>query len=286
MRLDILHKLRYRYTSASFLEPMTVRLRPRCDAAQHLHHFQLTIDPEPAGRVDALDSHGNVVTTAWFNGQHEHLHLTVNATVETHRDNPFDYLITEPGASALPVSYAAPSDVVLAPLREPAHHDAAAIELAQALRDEAQGDTQQFLIAAMRRVHTMCEWIERHTGEPQTPEATLRRGAGACRDLAVLFINLCRHMGLAARFVSGYQYQPEGEDVPQLHAWAEVYLPGAGWRGYDPSAGLATATQHVAVAAGRTHEEAAPTQGTFRRTGAQSHLEFEVEIRESADKAS
>ena len=109
--------------------------------------------------------------------------------------------------------------------------------------------------------------IVRHEGEPQPPLVTLTQGQGACRDYTVLFLEVCRIVGLAGRFVSGYfGGEPENEER-HLHAWAEVYLTNAGWRGYDSMFGLAVADQHIALAAGATPSLAAPTTGTFRGTG-------------------
>ncbi|MGB7934938.1 MAG: transglutaminase-like domain-containing protein [Gammaproteobacteria bacterium] len=104
-------------------------------------------------------------------------------------------------------------------------------------------------------------------GPPQPPEVTLDRGRGACRDLAVLFITMCRLQGIAARFVSGYQARAETEHPRRyLHAWPEVYLPGGGWRGYDPGHGDAVAG-------------AAPIEGSFYGAGASSSLEYELNIK-------
>lgn len=280
MHLEIEHKLRYRYEPAAFIEPMTLRLRPRSDGAQHLTAFELTLDPAPIGRTEALDQHGNVATWAWFEGQHEQLHITARSRVETLLKNPFDYVLLDAGAQTLPAAYDPQLNLALAPFRERHFDDAGVAQLAEALGNEAGGETQRFLSETARHLDASCELVERAEGEPYAPAVTWQLRRGACRDLAVLFVDLCQCMGLAARFVSGYQYQPADEGVPQLHAWAEVYLPGAGWRGYDPSAGVATADHHVAVAAGRAAGEAAPTQGAFRRTGGRSHLTFDVTIRE------
>ncbi len=105
------------------------------------------------------------------------------------------------------------------------------------------------------------------------------RKEGSCRDLAVLFIETCRSVGIAARFVSGYHTVQPWQGARQLHAWAEIFLPGAGWRGYDPSQGLAVADQHIAIAAGATPQLAAPVTGSFRGNGVQSSFTAEIEIR-------
>lgn len=108
----------------------------------------------------------------------------------------------------------------------------------------------------------------------------MTRKEGSCRDLAVLFIDACRHLGLTARFVSGYHTDEPADGIRRLHAWAEIYLPGAGWRGYDPSQGLATAERHIAIAAAATPRLAALVSGTFRGNGTQSSLVANIDIRD------
>src|SRR5690606_27947417 len=103
-------------------------------------------------------------------------------------------------------------------------------------------------------------------------------GKGACRDLAMLFIDACRSQGLAARFVSGYAWQDAAQAEHDLHAWAEVYLPGGGWRGFDPSTGLATADHHIAVAACAVPDGAAPTTGTIQSRDVTTDLHTDVRI--------
>ena len=116
----------------------------------------------------------------------------------------------------------------------------------------------------------------REEGTPRDPDATLSLQSGACRDLAVLFVECCRSVGLAARFVSGYAHIDDSTDH-EFHAWAEVYLPGGGWRGYDPTLGLAVADRHVVVAAAAHPSDAAGISGTFRGS-AVATIETAVEI--------
>ncbi|MBM3277498.1 MAG: transglutaminase family protein [Candidatus Handelsmanbacteria bacterium] len=138
------------------------------------------------------------------------------------------------------------------------------------------GDTLRFLRSLNTHLHQHWGQLFRADGDPWHPERTLLERQGACRDLAVLFMAACRCQGLPARFVSGYQADAPLEEAHQLHAWAEVYLPGAGWRGYDPAQGLTVAERHVALAAGPTYELGRPTEGTFRCTGALSTLKAQI----------
>ena len=124
----------------------------------------------------------------------------------------------------------------------------------------------------------------RADGVPHAPVTTIESGGGACRDLAVLFVECCRAMGLAAQFVSGYVLldTPESEEPPDLHTWGEVYLRGGGWRGYDPSHGLAVADRHVVVAAAAYPVDAAPVTGTYRGKDVGVTLETQVQLTPSA----
>ena len=139
-------------------------------------------------------------------------------------------------------------------------------------------ETVPFLGLITHRIHETCEAVVRHHDDPWPASVTLAERRGACRDLAVLLTTACRAVGLAARFVSGYQAGDPEQTERELHAWAEVYLPGAGWRGYDPMRGTAVSDQHVALAAGLTPRAAAPTSGTFRGTGATSTLHTDVSM--------
>ncbi|MGH2732540.1 MAG: transglutaminase-like domain-containing protein, partial [Actinomycetota bacterium] len=144
--------------------------------------------------------------------------------------------------------------------------------------DISAGSAQVFLVELASRI---CESFRREVRErdvPLPPAVTLQRRRGASRDLATLFMEACRSVGIAARYVSGYldDYPPRGPR--QLHAWADVYLAGVGWRGYDPSQGVAVADHHLAVAAGATPGAAAPARGAFRGSGVISSLDMHIEV--------
>ncbi len=120
--------------------------------------------------------------------------------------------------------------------------------------------------------------VKREYGEASTAEETLDSEVVACRDVAVLFMEPCRQLGIGARFVSGHQEGDPQAGERELHAWADVYLPGGGWRGYDPTLGLAVADRHVALAVSAFPKNAAPVTGSYRGTGATSTLETEISI--------
>ena len=273
---EIHHETRYTYSTPVYLGRHTLRLRPISDANQHLHRFEINVAPQPAGTSDLSDLDGNYATAVWFEEPTAQLLIETTSLVETLRSNPFDYLWQ--GPSTLPVRYSAAfsdalgtfrASIVPQPVRDLGD------EVARAVGDDAQAFSGR--LAGV--LHERFPRIVRPEGAPRDANETLQRGVGSCRDLAVLYMAVARSQGFAARFVSGYNTVPSEDDDHDLHAWVEVYIPGGGWRGFDPTIGLAVADRHVAIAAGALAEQAAPVSGTFAGQ-ATSTLETRVTISE------
>lgn len=270
------HLTRYTYSGPVFLEPLTVRLRPRDDAAQRLLRFEALVSPAPAGTSETTDVEGNSALRVWFEGTTQELEIRTAFAVRTMRANPFDYVVRDPTALSVPPRYSEDtSDALAHYLHWSGDPDVEAF--ARDVLASTDGRAVSFLDELTGRIGGSFTQVLRTSGDPRTPGATLAAQLGACRDLTVLFMDACRSLGIAARFVSGYQ-EAGGDVERELHAWAEVYLPVAGWRGYDPSAGLAVADHHVAVASGPAPRDAAPTSGTFRGTGIRSTLETKITL--------
>jgi transglutaminase-like putative cysteine protease len=279
MRISITHNTTYKYTEGVFLDPHTIRLRPKCDASQSLVSFEIEVDPAPDGMADIVDVAGNDSICAWFSGRHGELTITTKSVVDTLRSNPYDYIIIEPGVTKIPAFY--PKYYVPALrafMSRNTEPEGQVDKFVFEIFEESGPDTLAFLAALNSRIYNDFEQVIRHEGPPYPAEVTLGFGRGACRDLTMLFIEACRSVGLAARFISGYREAELMSGERQLHAWAEVYLPGGGWRGYDPSSGLAVSDSHVAVAAGVIPEEAAPVTGSYRGSGARSIIDFDIHI--------
>jgi len=279
MQFTVTHTTRYRYPRPVLLGPHTFRLRPRSDGTQRVLDFRLRVQPRPLGWSEELDLDGNAVARAWFDGLTDSLTVASTFTIETLRINPFDFLLA-PGTTTVPPAADPAHDTALLAYRTRAAADESVTAFAEALRREAQGQTIPFLTLLCRRIAERSRPAIRLEGEPQSPAFTLRERTGACRDLAVLFIEACRAVGLGARFASGYYTGQPAADRRYLHAWAEVFLPGAGWRGFDPLLGLAVADCHVAVAAAAEPHAAAPIDGSLRGSDERATLEVEVAIDE------
>jgi transglutaminase-like putative cysteine protease len=146
------------------------------------------------------------------------------------------------------------------------------------LLEKSYGDIFEFLTGVNAYLYENWQVVIREEGHPLTPELTLEQKEVSCRDLALLFMEICRKAGIASRFVSGYQEGDPDTERRQLHAWTEVYIPGGGWRGYDPTHGLVVADRHVALAASYLPLGASPCIGSFRGTEATSSMTFEIKM--------
>ena len=282
MYFEIKHKTSYNYSRPVFLEPHTLQLRPRCDGLQNLTQFDWKVEPRPAGVSEGIDLDGNVTAHVWFEGLTEILVIESRAKVFTRYRNPFNYILAE-RADRLPISYMDPIQAFVAPYAMPQSASHFVEQFSRHIANQTEWKTLRFLTALNREIHECCRQIGREQGEAQPAEETLLHKRGSSRDLAVLFMEACRYVGIAARFVSGYHENGGEADKRYLHSWGEIYLPGVGWRGYDPSQGLAVTDRHVALAAAGIPLLAAPVVGTFRGNAVTSELDAEIDICVVAD---
>jgi transglutaminase-like putative cysteine protease len=152
---------------------------------------------------------------------------------------------------------------MLGPYREAGFLDSTVLALVIAITEMTNGDAQVLPAVLTNHIFKTIGKVIREVGAPMDPAETLRKGEASCRDLTVLYLAVARACGFAGRFVSGY-YVPLGVEENELHAWPELYIPGGGWRGFDPTAGLAVADRHIALAYAPSAELAMPVQGSYR----------------------
>jgi transglutaminase-like putative cysteine protease len=279
MKINVTHTTVYRYDLPVILEPHIFRLRPRENSAQRLLAFDLQIAPLPAGTTECLDQDGTLALNAWFNAPTSELRVVSRFSVEMLRTNPFDYVLTSQSLN-LPLWYLEPLCAALAPYRNDAQVAESVKQYAKSIAFSVQWNTLSFLSALSLQIFQTCRQVTRPYGPPWPSSQTLSAQEGSCRDLAVLFCDACRVMGIAARFVSGYECASANSSSTHdsyMHAWAEVYLPGIGWRGYDPARGLAVSNQHIAVAAGFDHDLASPVAGWYSG-GSGSRMEASLSL--------
>lgn len=270
MFLRLTHVTGYTYTQPVTFAPHALYLRPRESSRQHLHEFSLQVSPA-ARCVATNDPLDNALDWAYFapDVPSPQLQFRTELMVETLDTNPFDFFL-KPSAIAYPFSYDTAETVALAPclaaLNQP---DQTVLRhwLAETL-PAAPNETVPFITALNQAVYQRLRYNRRDEPGIQPAVETITRGTGSCRDYAVMLIELCRLHGIAARFVSGYLYEPPPPGStnpvqPAMHAWTEIYLPGGGWRGLDPSRGIFCDDAYVPVAHAAVSESVNPIQGNF-----------------------
>ena len=257
------------------LSPQQLRFRPRDNYLQKVVDYRINITPQPLGIHDHLDLEGNWVTQIWFEQRTQRFDIEVEMGVKTEHPNLFNFILPEE-ATTLPINHDNDSICASAYL-ERIEIDDSVTAFAAELSLAVDRYPLQFLDRLNRQLFDFTH-VHRDSGTPQSPAYTLQSRQGACRDLAVLFVDCCRAEGIAARFASGYQRGNLQSERRDLHAWPEIYLPGAGWLGYDPTHGEAVLDTHVTVAAAAHSRDTMPVIGNFDGSGASSTLNFTVQI--------
>lgn len=282
MPIAIDHLTRYTYSAPVRLDEQLVRLKPRTDDLQVLRQWDLRIQPPSAKWSDDTDADGNAVTRVRVEEPVRTFELVSRAVVDT-RAPPA--LRDDDPAAALrfPLHYPSHTPASVLAYRGPVTTDATVNRFAAEVADGARWEVLPFLGLLAARIQKTHAYQMRYEGPPRPGPVTLERKEGACRDFAVLYTEACRVFGLAVRFVSGYRLkEPEGVGR-EMHAWAEAYVPGVGWRGFDPTIGKAVAVHHVAVAVG-TPASSAPVTGTFWGANVTSTLMATVEVRRTMEQ--
>jgi transglutaminase-like putative cysteine protease len=264
MRYRINHKTYYKFSSKVFLEPHVLRLNPKTTPHHRLESFSLNISPKPIGLSQQIDAEGNFSHFCWFDGKTDFLTLNFESVVHTRQKNPFNFILYPTNYQNLPISYSELDNEILKPTLITSKISLPLIEYGKKIQKESANETIRFLTNLTKKIHSDFSVEHRHKGNPLEPDKTFLLTKGSCRDLAWMQLQLLRTLGIACKFVSGYTYIPGDIENFELHAWIEVFLPGAGWIGLDPSHGIFTTELYFPVAASVHYSKALPVTGTIR----------------------
>lgn len=264
-RYKILHRTYYNFPGYVVLGPHHLRLRPKEDHELRIESSTLNITP-PATLMWHRDVEGNSVAIATFSQTTTQLMVESEVIIQQYNEAPLDFVVAQ-YAMEFPFAYLPDDEIMLAPYMSlPTHKIKKRVTawVADVWHAGEPIQTYTLLKRLASYIHTSLQYKVREEPGVQSAEQTLAYGTGSCRDFALLFIEAARCMGLAARFVSGYLHAPQATaELGATHAWAEVYLPGAGWRGFDPTLGELAGAEHIAVAVARLAESVPPIEGSF-----------------------
>ncbi|MCB0495686.1 MAG: transglutaminase family protein [Cyclobacteriaceae bacterium] len=277
MKCKIIHETEYTFTSDVFLEPHYLRFEPQKTPYQSIEEFKLEILPQPAGITNLTDEDGNLVYFCWFDGTTKFLRIKAESITELQPYNPFNFIIHPMDCQKVPFEY---PKGICERLKNALAYKSFSIELTkytEGILEKSGSQTIDFIVELTRQIHSDFVVESRLEGPPHLPSETFRLKKGSCRDLAWMELAMFRSLGIATRFTSGYYFFDAENPEFELHAWVEVYLPGAGWVGLDPSHGMVTGNSHIKVASSTDFENTMPVTGTVRGK-AKGNLETNVHI--------
>jgi uncharacterized protein (DUF2126 family) len=273
IQVALKHVTSYRYDRRIQVAPQVVRLRPAPHSRTRIVSYSLNVSPSTHFVNWQQDPQANYLARLTFPEKTDHLRIEVDLVAEMSVLNPFDFFL-EPQAQSFPFRYEADAEHELKPYLSTMALTPALEKYLATLPHEAER-TIDFMVRINQRLSQDIGYVIRMEPGVQSPEQTLELRSGSCRDTAWLMVQIFRHLGMAARFASGYLIQlvadqmplegPSGpsEDFTDLHAWCEVYLPGAGWIGLDPTSGLFAGEGHIPLACSPDPSSAAPISGAL-----------------------
>ena len=272
----IVHHTYYNFSAPVRLGPHKLLLRPREDHAQRIQTFNLRIVPD-ATLLWHRDIEGNSVAIAQFAKDVTQLTIESEMIIQQYNEDPLDFIVADYAVN-YPFAYRDDEVGLLAPYRvlgNGRNRNALNAWIKGFWLATEKLQTYTLLRRMAQHINTTFTYKMREAPGVQTAQQTIASGTGSCRDFAFLFMQAARCLGLAARFVSGYLHVPNATTPGSTHAWAEVYLPGAGWLGVDPTIGSIVGADHFPVAVAPLPESVPPVSGTY--TGAaQSTLDVGV----------
>ena len=279
MKIKYIHILEYSYEEAVQLGEHRLCIKPRSHGFQKLINFKLNITPNPKILYPLLAASGEEINRITFEGYTNNLSIKAISEVETlNHPDIFD------GVKERDLSLPFCRSIINRDLQGAlegwmpnGQHDPSAVELAQEALAGSSNNALSFTFQLIEIIQDRVKYTKRHTGPAWPASRTLRERVGSCRDLAMLMVESCRSVGIPSRFVSGYHFEDPLPDEFDLHAWAELYIPGAGWRGFDPSGKGLIDERYLTLVSSSKSDLTAVIAGNFRgRTNLKNNLTWEI----------
>jgi len=279
MKIKYIHNLEYSYEESVQLGEHRLCIKPRSHGFQRLINFNLNISPNPKILYPLLAASGEEINRINFEGYTDSLSIKAISEVETLKhpcilDGVKERDLTLPFCRSI---INRDLQGALEGWMPNGQHDPSAVELAQESLAGGSNNALSFTFQLIEIIQDRVKYTKRHTGPAWPASRTLRERVGSCRDLAMLMVESCRSVGIPSRFVSGYHFEDPLPKEFELHAWAELYIPGAGWRGFDPSGkGLIDERYLTLVSSSKSNLTAVIT-GNFRgKTNLKNNLTWEI----------
>ena len=279
MKIKYIHNLEYSYEESVQLGEHRLCIKPRSHGFQRLINFNLNISPNPKILYPLLAASGEEINRITFEGYTDSLSIKAISGVETLKhpcilDGVKERDLTLPFCRSI---INRDLQGALEGWMPNGQHDPSAVELAQESLAGSSNNALSFTFQLIEIIQDRVKYTKRHTGPAWPASRTLRERVGSCRDLAMLMVESCRSVGIPSRFVSGYHFEDPLPKEFELHAWAELYIPGAGWRGFDPSGkGLIDERYLTLVSSSKSNLTAVIT-GNFRgKTNLKNNLTWEI----------
>ncbi len=279
MKIKYIHNLKYSYEESVQLGEHRLCIKPRSHGFQRLINFNLNISPNPKILYPLLAASGEEINRITFEGYTDSLSIKAISEVETLKhpcilDGVKERDLTLPFCRSI---INRDLQGALEGWMPNGQHDPSAVELAQESLAGSSNNALSFTFQLIEIIQDRVKYTKRHTGPAWPASRTLRERVGSCRDLAMLMVESCRSVGIPSRFVSGYHFEDPLPKEFELHAWAELYIPGAGWRGFDPSGkGLIDERYLTLVSSSKSNLTAVIT-GNFRgKTNLKNNLTWEI----------
>ena len=280
MKKKIIHTLVYTYELPVSLEEHLICLKPRSNSFQELSKFDLQIIPSSNYIFPFLSENGDDIFKVNFTDYTNSLTIKAESDIET-KIHPDLYKFKNEYDLSLPFKIESNNSLIgfIKGWFPNGQHDPAAIKIAQEALVGINNNVLDFLYQLIELIKDRVKYTPRHMGPAWTSGRTLSERVGSCRDLAILLMETCRCVGIPSRFVSGYQFMEQPPDKYELHAWTEVFIPGFGWRGFDPSGPGLINHNYIALASSSKSELVAPVRGSFvGPSKLKSELKWNIEI--------